>query len=139
MKKLVSFVCAALLMVTMSMTAFAGGNPNPSVTAKPIPDGGTSSTSPSTGEPIMIMCAIGAVVVGSAGVVITGKKRAQADIAKGKKRTFALCVEIREGRFSAIGNSYRRKTLREDRRGAEDVDIASQTRLAQEFASELFF
>lgn len=74
MKKLVAFVCAALLMVTMSLTAFAGGNP--SVTARPVPDGGTSSTSPSTGEPIMVMCAIGAVVVGSAGVVITRKKRA---------------------------------------------------------------
>ena len=129
-KKVLAVGLALVMCLSMSMTAFAGGNPNPSVTAKPVPDGGTSSTSPSTGEPIMIMCAIGAVVVGSAGVVITGKKRAQADIAKGKKRTFALCVEIREGRFSAIGNSYRRKTLREDRRGAEDVDIASQSRLA---------
>ena len=30
------------------------------------------------------------------------------------------------------------KTLREDRRGADKVDIASQSRLAGEFASELF-
>ena len=74
MKKLVAFVCVALMIVTMSLTAFAGGNP--SVTAKPVPDDGTSTTSPSTGEPIMVMCAIGAVVVGATGVVITRKKRA---------------------------------------------------------------
>ena len=76
MKKIVAFVCVALLMAMMSMTAFAGGNPNPnpSVEAQPVPDGGTSSTSPSTGEPVMIICAIGAVVVGAAGVVITRKK-----------------------------------------------------------------
>lgn len=76
MKKMIGFVCAALLMVTMSMTAFAGGKPNPSVTADPVPDGGTSSTSPSTGTPVMVMCAAGAVVVGAAGVVITRNKRA---------------------------------------------------------------
>ena len=76
MKKLVAFVCAAMLVVMMSMTAFAGGNPNPSVSANPQPGDGSSTTSPSTGEPIMIMCAIGAVVVGAAGVVITRKKNA---------------------------------------------------------------
>ena len=75
MKKLVAFVCAAMLVVMMSMTAFAGGNPNPSVTAKPVPDG-SATTSPSTGEPVMVMCAIGAVVVGTAGVVITRKRNA---------------------------------------------------------------
>lgn len=79
MKKLVAFVCVALLVVTMSMTAFAGGNPNPSVSANPVPGSGTTGDvdkSPSTGEPITVMCAIGAVVVGSAGVVISRKKRA---------------------------------------------------------------
>ena len=76
MKKIVAFVCVAMLTVMMSMTAFAGGNPNPSVEAQPVPDGGTSSTSPSTGEPVMIMCAVGAVVVGAAGVVITRKRNA---------------------------------------------------------------
>ena len=76
MKKLVAFLCAALLMVTMSMTAFAGGNPNPSVSANPQTGDGSSSTSPSTVEPVMIMCALGAVAVGTAGVVITRKKNA---------------------------------------------------------------
>jgi hypothetical protein len=76
MKNLVAFACAVMLTVMMSMTAFAGGNPNPSVEAKPVPEGGTSSISPSTGEPVMIMCAIGAVVVGTAGVVITRKRNA---------------------------------------------------------------
>ena len=40
--------------------------------------------------------------------------------------------------FYVIGISYHIKTLREDCRGAEGVDIALQSRLAQEFASELF-
>ena len=76
MKKIVAFLCVMLLMVTMSMTAFAGGNPNPSVTAKPVPEENDPSKSPSTGEPIMVMCAIGAVAVGTAGVVVTRKKNA---------------------------------------------------------------
>ena len=79
MKKLIAFICATMLMMAMSITAFAGGVPNPSVSAKPVPDSGSTEkvpVSPSTGEPMMIMCAVGAVVVGTAGVVITRKKEA---------------------------------------------------------------
>ena len=79
MKKLVAFICVTLLMMAMSITAFAGGNPNPSVSADPVPgtgDKGDVPGSPSTGEPIMVMCAVGAVVIGATGVVVTRKKNA---------------------------------------------------------------
>ena len=79
MRKFVAFICATILVMAMSITAFAGGVPNPSVSATPVPDSGSTGNvplSPSTGEPMMIMCAVGAVVVGTAGVVITRKKEA---------------------------------------------------------------
>lgn len=77
MKKFVGFICSALLMITMSMTVCAGGSPSVSADNVNGTDGTASATtSPTTGEPITLMVAGAAVVIGAAGVVVTSKKRA---------------------------------------------------------------
>ena len=73
-KRVMALICTVVLMAGMSMTTFAATNP--SVSADKVDGTGTTTTSPTTGEPISLMVAGAAVVIGAAGVSVTSKKRA---------------------------------------------------------------
>ena len=70
-KRIVALLGMVILVLCMSMTAFA---------AESVQGGGNSgveddSKAPATGEPMMIMGAASAVVIGTAGIVASKKRR----------------------------------------------------------------
>lgn len=78
MKKLVVLICALVMTICMSLTAFAADPIISPISTPDTSDGTGDNTSPQTGDTNVILYTAGAVVV-LAGVAVVAKKKVSAE------------------------------------------------------------